>query len=243
MGNTLGGRFGMLHEYSRMELLLGEKMTNELAKARVAVFGIGGAGSYAAEALARCGIGVITLVDHEPVKITDRNRNLTALSSTQGKPRTQAMKERIRDIDPQILVHTYETFYSSDTQQLFDLRGYDYIIDAMDTLESKLLLIEKAKEGKTACISCMKLENRMNPARLQIADISRVSVCPMAKELRMRLQKKKIRKVKVLFSRENPQEGEQTGQRGSISYMYGAAGMLMAGEVIRDLLRKKHDSK
>lgn len=253
----------MLHEYSRMELLVGEKMVEELGKARVAVFGIGGVGSYAAEALARCGIGALTLVDYDTVSITHINRQLTALHSTVGRPKTQVMKERIRDIDPNILVSTYETFFNRETGQLFDFHAYDYIVDAMDTVESKLLLIEKAREAKTDIISCMGLGDKLNPSRLEIADINKVTVCPMAKIMKAELRKKKIKQVKVLYSREFPvmssliekrnstekneisktdkeiMESRKRPIPGSVSFVPGAAGMLIAGEVVRDLIKSR----
>lgn len=224
-----------------------------LDKARVAVFGIGGAGACAAEILARCGIGALTLVDYDTVSITDIDRQLTALHSTVGKPKTQVMKERINDIDPDILVNTYETFYNRETQQLFDFQSYDYVVDAMDVLESKLLLMERVRAARVDIISCMDLTNKLNPFQLEIADYSRASVCPMAKAVRTELRKKKIKKVKVLYSREFPVKTDQMEERGdpgttagqkqkpgSISFICGTAGMLIAGEVVRDIIRMKN---
>lgn len=184
----------MLHEYSRMELLIGENMVDALGKARVAVFGIGGVGSYVAEALARCGVGTLTLVDNDVVSLTNINRQLVALHSTVGRAKTQVMKERIKDIDPNILVNTYETFFSPETQQLFDFHSYDYIVDAVDTVSAKLLLIEKAKEAKTEIICCMGTGNKLDPSRFEIADISKTSVCPLAKVMRTELRKRRIKK-------------------------------------------------
>lgn len=240
------GRSGMLHEYSRMELLVGEKMVEELGKARVAVFGIGGVGGYVVEALARCGVGVLTLVDNDVVSLTNINRQLIALHSTVGRPKTQVMKERIKDIDPNILVHTYETFFNQDTQDLFDFQSYDYIVDAIDTVSSKLLLIEKAKAAKTEIISCMGTGNKLEPSRFEITDISKTSVCPLAKVMRTELKKRRIRKVKVLYSKEVPIKPEQSEETkgtasrpvpGSISFVPSTAGMMIAGEVIRDLMK------
>lgn len=247
----------MLQEYLRTELLVGEKMMEVLDKARVAVFGIGGAGSCAAEALARCGIGALTLVDFDVISLTDINRQFTALHSNVGKSKTQVMKERIQEIDPDILVNTYETRYSRETQQLFDLQSYDYVVDTMDVLEAKLLLMEKACEAKVDIISCMDLSNKLNPFQLEIADYSKTSICPMAKAVRGELRKRKMKKVKVLYSREFPvktdrveddqvpgqtQSGKTDREKqkpGSISFICGTAGMLIAGEVVRDLMRKK----
>ena len=188
--------------FSRMEMLLGDAGADKLGKARIAVFGLGGAGSFAAEALARCGVASLTLVDNGIVSVADINRQLYALRSTVGKSNVQIAKMRIRDIDEGILVHTYETFYNNETAGMFDLKNYDYIIDAMNTVESKLLLIENAKISKTPIISCMSTDDRMDPSKLEIMDISRSVLCPIAKQIRTKLRKKGIQKVKVLSSRE-----------------------------------------
>ena len=145
----------MLHEYSRMELLIGEEGLKRLKNARVAVFGIGGVGSYVTEALARCGIGTLILVDNDQVSLTNLNRQLIALHSTIGQAKTEVMKDRIRDINPEIVVHTYETFFMEDTAELFDFSSYDYVVDAVDTVTAKILLIEMAAAAGTPVISSM----------------------------------------------------------------------------------------
>lgn len=221
--------------FARMEMLLGDAGADKLGKARIAVFGLGGAGSFAAEALARCGVASLTLVDNGIVSVADINRQLYALRSTVGKSNVQIAKMRIRDIDEGILVHTYETFYNNETAGMFDLKNYDYIIDAMNTVESKLLLIENAKISKTPIISCMSTDDRMDPSKLEIVDISRSVLCPIAKQIRTKLRKKGIRKVKVLSSREKISDIQM---HGSISFMPGAAGMMLAGVVVKDLLGK-----
>ena len=221
--------------FSRMEMLLGDAGADKLGKARIAVFGLGGAGSFAAEALARCGVASLTLVDNGIVSVADINRQLYALRSTVGKSNVQIAKMRIRDIDEGILVHTYETFYNNETAGMFDLKNYDYIIDAMNTVESKLLLIENAKISKTPIISCMSTDDRMDPSKLEIVDISRSVLCPIAKQIRTKLRKKGIRKVKVLSSREKISDIQL---HGSISFMPGAAGMMLDGLVVKDLLGK-----
>lgn len=235
----------MLHEYSRMELLTGEEGLMRLRKARVAVFGIGGVGSYTVEALARCGIGTLILVDNDVVSLTNLNRQLIALHSTIGQAKTKVMKERIRDIDPEIVVHTYETFFMEDTADLFDFGSYDYVVDAVDTVAAKLLLIEKASEAQIPVISSMGTGNKLDPGRFEITDISRTSVCPLARVMRRELKKRGIRKCKVLYSREEPvrirnsEESKGTAGRpvpGSISFVPGTAGLMIAGEVVRDLL-------
>lgn len=221
--------------FSRMETLLGNAGADKLGRARIAVFGLGGTGSFAAEALARCGVASLTLVDNGVVSVTDINRQLYALRSTVGMSNVQIAKMRIRDIDEGILVHTYETFYNNETAGMFDLRNYDYIIDAMNTVSSKVLLIEKARASGTPVISCMSTENKLDPSRLEIMDISRTSVCPMAKQIRTELRKRGIRKVRVLCSREKSANAQM---HGNISFVPGAAGMMLAGAVVRDLLGK-----
>lgn len=243
----------MLHEYSRMELLIGEEGAECLAKSKIAIFGIGGVGSYVVEALARCGVGNLTLVDNDTVAITNLNRQLIALHSTLGKAKTQVAKERICDIDPDILVNTYETFYGEQTKELFDLSEFDYVVDAIDTVSSKLLLIEETKKAQTPIISCMGTGNKMDPSRFEIADISKTTNCPLAKVVRTELRKRGIKKVKVLYSKELPMKEKKVKDSsdietkgrtkrpvpGSISFVPSVAGLMIAGEVIRDLLGGK----
>ncbi len=168
----------MYDAYSRMEILLGQKGVNRLSTAKIAVFGLGGAGSYTVEALARCGVGSLTLVDHEAITVTDINRQLYALQPTIGHKKVQIAKERVHNIDEDILVHTYETYYNEDTMGLFDLKAYDYIVDAMDTVSSKILLIEQAQKYQVPVISCLDMGNKLNPSSLEIMDISRVAADP-----------------------------------------------------------------
>lgn len=235
----------MQNAFSRMELLLGKESVDKLASAKIAVFGLGGVGSYVVEALARCGVGSLTLIDKDTVSVTNINRQLYALHSTVGKSKVQIAKERIRDIDENILVHTYETFYNEDTADMIDFHSFDYVVDAIDTVTSKLLIIEKAKECEVPVLSCMGTGNKMYPSRFEITDIFKTSVCPLAKVMRTELRKRGIRKVKVLYSKERPMkpaEGEETKGNtgrpvpGSLSFVPSVAGLLIAGEVVRDLL-------
>ena len=235
----------MQNAFSRMELLLGKESVDKLASAKIAVFGLGGVGSYVVEALARCGVGSLTLIDNDTVSVTNINRQLYALHSTVGKSKVQIAKERIRDIDENILVHTYETFYNEDTADMIDFHSFDYVVDAIDTVTSKLLIIEKAKECEVPVLSCMGTGNKMYPSRFEIMDIFKTSVCPLAKVMRTELRKRGIRKVKVLYSKERPMkpaEGEETKGNtgrpvpGSLSFVPSVAGLLIAGEVVRDLL-------
>lgn len=249
----------MLHAFSRSEQLLGKEGLRILADSRVAVFGIGGVGSYTVEALARAGVGNLTLVDHDEVSLTNLNRQLIALRSTIGKKKVQIAKERILDINQDAVVHTYDTFFSAETADLFDFSAFDYVVDAVDTVSAKLLLIEKAKEAQVPVISCMGTGNKLDPSCFQIADISKTSVCPLAKVMRSELKKRRIKKVKVLFSTEIPptekkrrlglaeekkvvletRSGSGRPVPGSVSFVPPVAGMMIAGEVIRDLVSLK----
>lgn len=230
-----------LHLFSRAELLLGKEGLERLQKARVAVFGIGGVGSFAAEALARGGVGHIALIDGDTVSLTNINRQLIALHSTVGREKTAVMAERIHDISPETEVVTYPVFYTAEKKDLLDFASYDYIVDAIDMVTSKLLLIEQAKKAGTAVISCMGTGNKFDPSRFEIADISKTSVCPLAKVMRKELKERGIRGVKVVYSKElptKPADSAETGKRqipGSLSFVPPVAGMLLAGEVIRHI--------
>lgn len=230
-----------LHIFSRAELLLGEEALEKLRSARVALFGIGGVGSFAAEALARGGVGHITLVDGDTVSITNINRQLIALHSTVGKEKTAVMAERIADISPETEVETYPVVYGAENRDLLDFSTYDYVIDAIDTVTSKLILIEEAKKAGVPVISCMGTGNKFHPERFEVTDISKTSVCPLAKVMRKELKVRGIKNVKVVYSKEEPQkpaESTETGKRqipGSLSFVPPVAGMLLAGEVIRHI--------
>ena len=230
-----------LNIFSRAELLLGEEALEKLRSARVALFGIGGVGSFAAEALARGGVGHITLVDGDTVSITNINRQLIALHSTVGKEKTAVMEERIADISPETEVETYPVVYGAENRDLLDFSTYDYVIDAIDTVTSKLILIEEAKKAGVPVISCMGTGNKFHPERFEVTDISKTSVCPLAKVMRKELKVRGIKNVKVVYSKEEPQKpaaSTETGKRqipGSLSFVPPVAGLLLAGEVIRHI--------
>lgn len=230
-----------LNIFSRAELLLGEEALEKLRSARVALFGIGGVCSFAAEALARGGVGHITLVDGDTVSITNINRQLIALHSTVGKEKTAVMAERIADISPETEVETYPVVYGAENRDLLDFSTYDYVIDAIDTVTSKLILIEEAKKAGVPVISCMGTGNKFHPERFEVTDISKTSVCPLAKVMRKELKVRGIKNVKVVYSKEEPQkpaESPETGKRqipGSLSFVPPVAGLLLAGEVIRHI--------
>jgi len=228
-----------LHVFSRAELLLGKDKLEKLKNARVAVFGIGGVGSFAAEAIARGGVGHIALIDGDVVSMTNINRQLIALHSTVGREKTSVMAERIHDICPETEVAEYPVNYTAENRDLIDFASYDYIVDAIDMVTSKLLLIEEAKKAGTEVISCMGTGNKFDPTRFEVADISKTSVCPLAKVMRKELKDRGIKGVKVVYSKEipmKPADSDETARRqtpGSLSFVPPVAGMILAGEVIK----------
>ena len=235
----------MGEEFSRTQMLLGPEALQRLRGARVAVFGLGGVGGYAVEALARGGIGALDLVDNDTVGESNLNRQLFALRSTLGLPKTEAARRRVLDINPGITVKTWELFYSADTADAFDLGAYDYIVDAIDTVSAKLLLIERAVRAQTPVISSMGTGNKLDPSLFRVEDLAKTSMDPLARVMRRELGKRGIKHVKVVWSPEEaltPQgweaEAEALGKRqipGSVSFVPGAAGLILAGEVIREL--------
>lgn len=231
-----------MSDFSRTSLLIGKESINKLKASSVAVFGIGGVGSYVAEALARSAVGRIMLVDNDTVSESNINRQLIALSSTIGRHKTEVMRERILDINPDCDVVTNSIFYTSADD--ICLNSYDYIVDAIDTVTSKLILIEEAKRLSVPIISSMGTGNKLDASRFKIADISKTSVCPLARVMRKELKDRNITNVKVLFSDEEPISPQKTikdsSRRqvpGSISFVPSVAGLMIAGEVIKDLIK------
>ncbi|NLK36486.1 MAG: tRNA threonylcarbamoyladenosine dehydratase [Epulopiscium sp.] len=231
-------------QFSRTELLLGKEKMQLLSEAKVAVFGVGGVGSFVTEALARCGVGHFTLVDKDTVSISNINRQLIALFSTVGRYKTEVMKERIHDINPDAIVEEHRCFYGKENEDLLDFSQYSYVIDAIDTISSKILLIEKVKQAGVPVISCMGAGNKVYPTSFEVADISKTSVCPLAKVMRKELKDRGIKGVKVVYSKELPLKPAAANEElapgkhqvpGSISFVPSAAGLILAGEVIRDL--------
>ena len=237
----------MGEEFSRTQMLLGSEALQRLRGARVAVFGLGGVGGYAVEALARGGIGALDLVDNDTVGESNLNRQLFALRSTLGLPKTEAARRRVLDINPGITVKTWELFYSADTADAFDLGAYDYIVDAIDTVSAKLLLIERAVRAQTPVISSMGTGNKLDPSLFRVEDLAKTSMDPLARVMRRELGKRGIKHVKVVWSPEEaltPQGGREEAERigkrqipGSVSFVPGAAGLILAGEVIRHIAR------
>ena len=241
----------MINEYSRTELLIGAAAMERLKAATVMVFGVGGVGSHCIEALARSGIGTLILIDNDTVSLTNINRQSIAYHSTVGQMKTKVMAERILDIDPAITVRTYETFVLPENlaclldQENNSERKIDYIIDAIDTVSAKIALAEEAQRRKIRLISSMGTGNKLHPELFEITDLAKTSVCPLCRVMRRELKNRGITHLKVLYSREKPvdvsgrETGEDTGKRrsvpGSISFVPPVAGLLIAGEVIREL--------
>lgn len=236
----------MLTQFSRTELLLGSDAIAKLHKAHVAVFGIGGVGGYVVEALVRSGIQHIDIIDNDTVSLTNINRQIIATHSTIGKYKVDVMKARILDINPEAEVNTFNCFYLPETKDQFDFTKYDYVIDAIDTVTAKLQLIMQAKEANTKIISSMGTGNKLDPTKFEIADISKTSVCPLARVMRQECKKRGIKDVKVLYSKEKPitpltrsEELNSSSRRdipGSTAFVPSAAGLIIASQVIRDLL-------
>ena len=237
----------MINEFSRTELLLGADGMEKLKKARVAVFGIGGVGGYAVEALARSGVGALDLIDKDEISLTNINRQIYALHSTVGKPKVEVAAERIKDINPDCVVRTYQTFYVPDTAEQFDFSQYDYVIDAIDTVTGKIALVLQAKESGTPIISSMGTGNKLDPTAFVVTDLYQTSFCPLARIMRKELRKRGVDRLKVVYSQEEAMtpEGEteelSQGRRsipGSAAYVPSVAGMILAGEVIRDIVSR-----
>ena len=230
-------------QFSRTALLLGQEGVEKLKKARVAVFGVGGVGGYVVEALARSGVGSLDLIDNDTVSISNRNRQIYALQSTTGKKKTEVAKARVMDINPEIQVKTHDLFFLPETADSFDFTRYDYIIDAIDTVSGKIALVEKAQRAGVPVISCMGTGNKLNPTAFEVADITKTSVCPLARVMRRELKKRGVEHLKVVYSKEEPLPPTgQIGENGkpipaSISFVPPVAGLIMAGEVIKDLMK------
>lgn len=254
-------RLIMLNEFSRTQLLLGKEAMVKLKNSHVAIFGIGGVGTFAAEALARCGIGNFTLFDDDKVCITNINRQLIATRKTIGRKKVEVMSERITDINPKAIVKTHACFYLPENADEFDLSNYDYIIDAVDTVSAKLELIVRAKNANVPIISSMGAGNKLNPTMLEVADIYKTSMDPLAKVMRHELKKRGIRKLKVVYSKEKPLKPvdeddiscrnncvcppgttRKCTQRraipGSTSFVPSVAGLIIASEVVKDIAAK-----
>lgn len=248
----------MLNQFSRTQLLFGAEAMEKLANSRVAVFGIGGVGGYTVEALARSGVGAIDLIDDDRVCLTNVNRQIVATRKTVGKHKVDVMQERILDINPRCKVEVHKCFYLPETKDEFDFADYDYVVDAVDTVTAKISLIMQAQEKGTKIISCMGAGNKLDPTAFEVADIYKTSICPLARVMRRELKKRGIKKLKVVYSKEKairpledmsiscrancicPPGAERkcTDRRdipGSVAFVPSVAGLILAGEVIKDL--------
>lgn len=252
----------MLNQYSRTELLFGKNAMEKLWQSRDAVFGIGGVGGYAVEALARSGVGALDLIDDDRVCLTNINRQIFATRKTVGKYKVDVAAERISEINPAITVTTYHTFYSRETAVQFDFGQYDYIIDAIDTVTGKIELVLRAQEAGVPIISCMGAGNKLDPTAFEVADIYQTSVCPLARVMRRELKKRNVPSLKVVYSKEPPMTPiddmaiscrthcicppgtarkctERRQVPGSTAFVPSVAGLIIAGEVIKDLIAQE----
>ncbi len=241
----------MLNEFSRSELLLGKEAIETLNKKRVAIFGVGGVGGYVVEALARSGVGHLDLIDNDTVSLTNINRQIIALHSTIGKDKVEVAKKRVLDINPNCDVKVYKTFYLPETASLFDFSKYDYVVDAIDTVAGKLMLIEEAKRNNVPIICSLGAGNHLDPFSFKVSDISKTSVCPLAKVMRHELKKRNIKDVKVVYSSENPikpyeyeeiqKDSSKRATPGSVSFIPSIVGLIIGSEVIKDLIKKNYN--
>lgn len=232
-----------MQRFCRTEMLIGEQAVERLRGKHVAVFGLGGVGSYAVEALARAGIGRLTVVDDDVITQSNVNRQLYALHSTLGRAKVDVAKARVNDINPDCDVTALRLRFDEHSAKSFDFSSYDYVVDAIDTVTSKLLLVKMCKQAKTPIISCMGTGNKLDAAAFEVADITETGVCPLAKVMRRELKKQGVEHLKVVYSREQPltpYQSEQTAKRqtpGSMPYVPPVAGLILAGEVIKDLIK------
>ncbi len=248
----------MLNQFSRTQLLLGEDAMKRLSEAKVAVFGIGGVGGYVVEALVRSGVRSFVLIDDDKVCLTNINRQIIATRKTVGKYKVEVMKERILDINPEAEVEMHKCFFLPENAGDFSFQDYDYVVDAVDTVTAKLQLVMQAKEAGVPVISCMGAGNKLDPTKFEVADIYRTSVCPLAKVMRRELKKRGVKKLKVVYSKEIPTRPiedmsiscrtncicppgaahkctERRDIPGSLAFVPSVAGLIIAGEVIKDL--------
>ncbi len=227
--------------FSRTELLLGKEAVKKLASCRVAVFGVGGVGGFCAEALARAGVGTLDLIDADKVSESNINRQIIALHSTVGKNKVDVAEERFKDINPDIKINAFSVFYSPETEKDFDFSEYDYVVDAIDTVTGKIALAVNADKAGVPIISSMGAGNKLSPEMFEVSDIYKTSVCPLARVMRRELKQRGIKRLKVVYSKEEPVETAklENGKPvpGSVSFVPSVAGLIIAGEVIKDLIK------
>ena len=230
-------------QFSRTALLIGEEGVEKLKNSRVAVFGVGGVGGYVVEALARSGVGALELIDKDVVSVSNINRQIIALHSTVGRLKTEVMSERVKDINPACQVSVRNLFYLPETAAEFDFSSYDYVVDAIDTVSGKIALIEQANKANVPVISSMGAGNKLDATAFEVSDITKTSVCPLARVMRRELKKRGIEHLKVVYSKEEPLPSSLTDEEsgkpipGSIAFVPSVAGLIIAGEVIKDLVK------
>lgn len=238
----------MPNQFTRTEMLLGSEAVHKLKQCRIAVFGIGGVGGYTVEALARSGIGTLDLIDNDTVSLTNINRQIIALHSTIGMYKTEAAKKRLLDINPNIKINIYNTFFTPENSGEFNFSQYDYIVDAIDTVSGKIELAVQADKANVPIISSMGAGNKLDPTRFEVSDIYKTSVCPLARVMRRELKKRNIRKLKVVYSKEEAlspkcESDEDSGMKrqtpASIAYVPSVVGLIIAGEVINDIISQQ----
>ena len=237
----------MEEQFARTAMLLGEAALEKLRSSRVAIFGLGGVGGYTLEALARAGVGQLDLIDRDTLSLSNINRQILATHATVGMQKVDAARDRVMQINPGCVVRTYPMFYTPDTAGQLDFRDYDYVVDAIDTVTGKLALVMQAREAGTPIICSMGTGNKLNPQDFEVADISKTSFCPLARVMRRELGRRGVKHLKVVYSREEAltptgweEEAAASGKRqipGSVSFVPGAAGLILAGEVIKDLIK------
>ena len=228
----------MKEQFSRTELLIGKDGVEKLKKSKVAIFGLGGVGSYVVEGLARAGVGNFILVDNDIISETNINRQIIATYKTIGKPKIQIEKERILEINPNAKVKIFKEFFMPESPDFFD-KNVSYIVDAIDTITAKIELVVRAKKMNKPIISCMGTGNKLDPTKFEVTDIYKTSVCPLAKVMRKELKNRKIDNLKVLYSKEEPIKLNNKQVPGSISFVPSVAGLIIAGEVIKDIIGLK----
>ncbi|MDD3369160.1 MAG: tRNA threonylcarbamoyladenosine dehydratase [Lachnospiraceae bacterium] len=240
-----------MDQFSRTELLIGTEAVQKLHNSTVAVFGIGGVGGFVVEALARSGVGHLVLVDNDTVSVTNINRQLVATLSTVGQLKTEVMKAHIKDINPDAVVEVHNCFYLPENHDDFDFTTYDYVVDAVDTVTAKLDIIMQAKKAGTPVISSMGAGNKLDPTAFEVADIYKTSVCPLAKVMRRELKARGVKDLKVVYSKEPPikplhlDQGEVVSKRetpGSAAFVPSVAGLILAGEVMKDLTERERSA-
>ena len=234
----------MKETFSRTEMLIGADALTKLSRSRVAVFGIGGVGGYVVESLVRAGVGAVDLIDNDTVSESNINRQIIALSSTVGQLKTEVMRQRVLDINSDIKVNCINKFVLPDNIDEFDFSVYDYVVDAIDTVSGKLAIIEKAYSEEVPVISSMGTGNKLDPTRFEVTDINKTSVCPLARVMRYELKKRGVKKLKVLYSKEEPikpnniqNNDKRKAVPGSISFVPSVAGLIIGSEVIKELIK------